>query len=198
MARDYDDVRFETMPIPRPGPHDALVRVRACGICTGDVTPWYIKKKCPIVLGHEPAGEIVEVGAQVTRFQAGDRVFIHHHAPCFACRSCRRGFYSMCPTWRQSNLVPGGAAEFTLVPQVNLEGGHYLRIGIALQLIDKVTEADGSKALDATIEIFSGRSITDLNDPKERQHLQEELAKQLDDLYDGEVMDVYFTEFVTQ
>jgi flagellar protein FliL len=103
-------------------------------------------------------------------------------------------------------LKPAGPepkpVEGTVVPleatQVNLEGGHYLRIGIALQLTDKATEADGSKALDATIEIFSGRSITDLNDPKERQHLQEELAKQLGDLYDGEVMDVYFTEFVTQ
>lgn len=82
--------------------------------------------------------------------------------------------------------------------QVNLEGGHYLRIGIALQLTSTATEADGSKALDATIEIFSGQSVTDLNDPKERQHLQEELAKELDELYEGEVMDVYFTEFVTQ
>lgn len=122
MARDYDDVRIETMPVPTPGPHDALVRVRACGICTGDVTPWYIKKKCPIVLGHEPAGEIVEVGAEVTNFVPGDRVFIHHHAPCFECRACQRGFYSMCATWRASNLVPGGAAEFTLVPRVNLQG----------------------------------------------------------------------------
>lgn len=137
MARDYDDVRIETMPVPVPGPHDALVRVKACGICTGDVTPWYIKKKCPIVIGHEPAGEIVEVGAEVTDFAVGDRVFIHHHAPCFHCRSCRRGFFSMCTTWRASNLVPGGAAEYTLVPQVNLEGD-------TLRLPSSMTYEEGS------------------------------------------------------
>lgn len=137
MAHDYDDVRIEELEVPRPGPGDALVRVRACGICTGDVTPWYIRKKCPIVLGHEPAGEVVEVGSQVTKFRPGDRVFIHHHAPCFACRHCRRGFYSMCATWRGSNLVPGGAAEYTLVPRVNLEGD-------TLHLPEDVSFADGA------------------------------------------------------
>lgn len=82
--------------------------------------------------------------------------------------------------------------------QINLAGGHYLSIAIALQLTDKAAEADGSKALDATIELFSGRSITDVNDPKERAHLKEELVKELDELYEGEVMDVYFTTFVSQ
>ena len=52
--------------------------------------------------------------------------------------------------------------------QINLAGGHYLGISIALQLTDKAKEADGSKALDATIELFSGREITEVNDAKER------------------------------
>lgn len=137
MAHDFDDVRIEELEIPRPGAHDALVRVRACGICTGDVTPWYIRKKCPIVLGHEPAGEVVEVGNQVRGFVPGDRVFIHHHAPCLQCRHCRRGNYSMCATWRSSGLVPGGAAQYTLVPQVNLEQD-------TLILPDALSFADGA------------------------------------------------------
>ena len=63
---------------------------------------------------------------------------------------------------------------------------------------DKAKEADGSKALDAAIELFSGREITEVNDAKERLKLKEELVKELDDLYEGEVMDVYFTQFVSQ
>lgn len=122
VAYDYGDVRIEEMEVPRVGPGEALVRVRACGICSGDVTPWYIRRKCPLVVGHEPAGEVVEVGAGVERFRPGDRVFFHHHAPCFECRQCRRGNYSMCPTWRSSHLVPGGIAQYVKIPRLNLEG----------------------------------------------------------------------------
>jgi L-iditol 2-dehydrogenase len=117
---DYLDVRIEEDPVPCPGPRQALVRARACGICSGDVVPWYIRKKAPLVLGHEPVGEIVEVGAEVTHVSPGDRVFVHHHAPCLACRACRRGEFVQCPTWRASRIVPGGMAEYFLVPETNL------------------------------------------------------------------------------
>src|SRR5437867_3099983 len=117
---DFNDIRIEQMPIPEPGPREALVEVKACGICTGDVTPWYIRKKAPIVLGHEPAGRIAAVGSEVTDFRLGDRVFVHHHAPCFTCRHCRRGFYSMCQTWKRTSIIPGGIAEYFLVPEINL------------------------------------------------------------------------------
>ncbi|MBZ5735191.1 flagellar basal body-associated FliL family protein [Nocardioides sp. TRM66260-LWL] len=83
--------------------------------------------------------------------------------------------------------------------QINLEGGHYLRVGIALQQTDKAAEAlDGSKALDAAIELFSGKSIEELSKPKERVKLKKELVKELEHLYEDEVMDVYFTQFVMQ
>jgi L-iditol 2-dehydrogenase len=121
-AFDFDDVRIVDLPKPAIGAKEALVRVATCGICSGDVTPWYIRKKCPIVIGHEPVGTIVELGPEAsTRFSVGDRVFIHHHAPCHQCRLCKRGFFSMCTTWRSSNLDPGGMAEYVRIPQVNLE-----------------------------------------------------------------------------
>ena len=83
--------------------------------------------------------------------------------------------------------------------QINLEGGHYLRIGIALQMTNNVAHApDGSKALDATIDLFSGLDMADLGKAKERHHLKEELMEHLDHAYHGDVMGVYFTEFVTQ
>jgi L-iditol 2-dehydrogenase len=117
----FDDIRIEDIPIPEIGSGDALVRTRACGICSGDVMPWYIGKKAPLVLGHEPAGEIVEVGKDVTSFEKGERVFIHHHAPCFTCRFCRRGDYVQCSGWKGSRIIPGGISEYILVPSLNLE-----------------------------------------------------------------------------
>ncbi len=82
--------------------------------------------------------------------------------------------------------------------QVNLAAGHYLKIGIALQLTKDAHEADGSKALDATIELFSGRPMEELTDPEERQKLRRLLEKELEQRYHGDVLGVYFTVFVTQ
>jgi L-iditol 2-dehydrogenase len=117
----FDDIRIEDDAVPEVGPGEALLRTRACGICSGDVMPWYIEKKAPLVLGHEPSGEIVEVGKEVTSVAKGDRVFVHHHAPCFVCKYCRRGDYVQCETWRSSRIIPGGVSEYVLIPSVNLE-----------------------------------------------------------------------------
>lgn len=118
---DFHTIRIEDIPVPTVGPRDALIRTNACGICSGDVMPWYIQKKAPLVIGHEPAGEVVEVGSGVTSFNRGDRVFVHHHAPCFSCRNCMRGNYVQCGTWKNTKLIPGGISEYILVTQTNLE-----------------------------------------------------------------------------
>lgn len=96
--------------------------------------------------------------------------------------------------------VPKPGAVVTLEPiQINLASQHYLRIGIAMQMTDKAeAEIDGSKALDATIAEFSGKGIAEVNQPKVRRTLKEHLLKELETRYDDEVMEVYFTEFVTQ
>ena len=82
--------------------------------------------------------------------------------------------------------------------QVNLAGGHYLRLGMALQLTKGSKEADGSKALDAAIGVFSGLPVGEVNKPTVRETLRKQLEKRLAERYHGEVMEVYFTEFVTQ
>jgi flagellar FliL protein len=82
--------------------------------------------------------------------------------------------------------------------QVNLAGGHYLKIGIALQLTAAAHEADGSAALDATIDLFSGKDMSELTRPESREKLKHELEKELEHAYHGDVMGVYFTDFVTQ
>jgi len=121
VARLYDfgDIRVEETPRPAVGPSDVLVRARACGICSGDIMPWYIRRKAPLVLGHEPVGVVEEVGADVRDFKPGERVFVHHHAPCFTCSSCKRGEFVQCTTWRATNLMPGGMAEYFLVSAAN-------------------------------------------------------------------------------
>lgn len=93
--------------------------------------------------------------------------------------------------------VPGEVLALEPI-QVNLTGGHYLRIGIALQLTADAHEAEGSKALDATIDLFSGRSMEQLALPEKRQELKAELLERLEHDYHGDVMEVYFTNFVTQ
>src|SRR6202140_1604465 len=137
VARLYDfgDIRVEQDLRPAPGPDEILVRVRACGICSGDIMPWYIRRKAPLVLGHEPVGVVEEAGAAVRDFKRGERVFVHHHAPCFQCAACRRGEYVQCPTWRATNIRPGGMAEFFLVSADNQRD--------TLKLSDSVSDADG-------------------------------------------------------
>ena len=94
---------------------------------------------------------------------------------------------------------PVAGEVVTLEPiQLNLAAGSYLRIAIALQLTVEAEEADGSRALDATIEMFSGRTVAELSDLNQRKKLKEELAAEIEELYHGEVMDLYVTEFVTQ
>src|SRR5262249_30706020 len=111
--------RFEVVTAPQPvlhGDGDVLVRTAVCGICSGDLMPWYLAKKVGTVLGHEVVGRAVAVGARVEHVQPGDLVFLHHHAPCLSCPECRRGAFVHCPTWRSSRLDPGGMAEFIRVP----------------------------------------------------------------------------------
>ncbi|HEX7117532.1 MAG TPA: alcohol dehydrogenase catalytic domain-containing protein [Longimicrobiales bacterium] len=117
VARLYGwgDVRVEEASVPVPGPGEVLVRVAACGVCGSDALVWYVERKAPAVLGHEPVGEVVAVGEGVRQFRLGDRVFAHHHAPCMACEECRRGLWSNCETWKRPQLEPGGFAEYALV-----------------------------------------------------------------------------------
>jgi L-iditol 2-dehydrogenase len=133
----FNDIRIEDIPIPEIGPGDALLKTKACGICSGDVMTWYIEKKAPLVLGHEIAGEIIKIGKEVTSFKIGERVFVHHRAPCFKCRYCRNGNYVQCDTWRNTKIIPGGISEYILIPEINLEND-------TLNLSDNLSYEDGT------------------------------------------------------
>lgn len=120
--------RFEIQDLPRPtpGPDEVLVAVAACGICGSDVHGMdgsTGRRRPPIVMGHEAAGVIAEVGAGVTAWSAGDRVTFDSTIYCGQCEHCRRGEVNLCHHRRvlgvscEDYRQPGAFAEFVLVPQ---------------------------------------------------------------------------------
>ncbi len=126
MYYNNRDVRLEEMPRPKIGPGEILVKVIASGICGSDVMEWYRIRKAPLVLGHEIAGEIVEIGEGVGRYKIGDRVFVSHHIPCNTCHYCLMGYHTACETLHTTNYDPGGFAEYIRVPKLNVDRGVFL------------------------------------------------------------------------
>jgi len=119
-------VRVEEIPVPRIGPGELLVRVVASGICGSDVMEWYRLDRAPLVLGHEIAGEVVEVGEGVETYKVGNRVTVAHHVPCNTCHYCLNGNPTVCDTLRRTNFDPGGFAEYVRLPSINVERGVFL------------------------------------------------------------------------
>ncbi len=111
------EVRIEDRPAPEPGPGEVLVAMRACGICGSDLMQWYQDPRAPVVLGHEPAGVVVESTPGLPG--PGARVFVHHHVPCGECELCARGRETLCDTFKQTRIEPGGLSELILVPAAN-------------------------------------------------------------------------------
>ena len=126
MWYNNQDVRLEEMPTPQIGPGELLVRVLASGICGSDVMEWYRLDRAPLVLGHEIAGEIVEVGDGVERYKEGERVSAAHHVPCNTCHYCLSGHHTVCDTLRQTNFDPGGFAEYIRLPAINVDRGVFM------------------------------------------------------------------------
>ena len=116
-----NDIRYEDYPKPIIKENEVLIEMKACGICGSDLMDWYLEKRAPLVLGHEPSGIIVEKGEKVKKFQLYDRVFVHHHVSCLTCHYCAHGSFTVCPKFRETHIDPGGFAEYFRVPAENLE-----------------------------------------------------------------------------
>ncbi|MCE2614845.1 MAG: zinc-dependent dehydrogenase [Nitrosopumilus sp. (ex Thoosa mismalolli)] len=112
---------------------DILVHMHACGICGSDLEKVFGQYGQPSMrLGHEPAGVVVEVGSDVTEFAKGDRVFTHHHVPCYNCHYCNHGYETMCKKYSETNLSPCGLSEEYVVPAWNVAHGGVLKISDSL------------------------------------------------------------------
>jgi len=115
------------MEVPVPSRGELLVRMEACGLCGTDLEKMRGEYTASMpVLGHEAAGVISAVGEGVTSFREGDRVFPHHHVPCYECYVCKAGDDTMCDMYRKSNILPGGFSEYFRVPEWNIAKGGVL------------------------------------------------------------------------
>lgn len=115
------DIRIIDQPIPNPAEDEALIKTKACGVCVADTMEWYLKTKAPLTLGHEPTGVVVKIGRQVKGLKEGNRVVVHHHVPCLICAECRRGNFTLCSTFKETNIRPGGFSEYFLVSPLHIE-----------------------------------------------------------------------------
>jgi L-iditol 2-dehydrogenase len=122
-------VGINDVNVPQVSPGDILVQMHACGICGSDVEKVFGSYVQPSMrLGHEPAGVITKIGENVNDFAVGDRVFTHHHVPCFSCHYCKHGNETMCKKYSETNISPCGLSEEYLVPEWNVSHGGVLKL----------------------------------------------------------------------
>jgi L-iditol 2-dehydrogenase len=130
VYRGTGQISVESVPTPRIGPGEMLVRVESCGICHTDL------KKVehdllppPRIFGHEMAGSVASIGEGVKRFSPGDRVVVFHHIPCLECFYCCRKLYAQCPTYKKVGVTAGyepaggGFSEYVRVMDWIVERG---------------------------------------------------------------------------
>jgi L-iditol 2-dehydrogenase len=141
VLRDFGRLRVERVPVPEPGPGEALCRVRACGICGTDLKlvhggfrgVW--PPSLPFIIGHEWSGVVAALGPGTERsgLAVGDRIVAENHAGCGACPLCRAGRYNLCERVREpgfrlyGHTAPGALAEYAVRPTLLL---HKLPAGI--------------------------------------------------------------------
>jgi L-iditol 2-dehydrogenase len=125
-----EDVRLETVPVPKIGPGELLIRVHTCGICGTDLKKIATgSHSAPRIFGHETSGVVAAVGEGVTRFQAGDRVMAFHHIPCGECYYCRHKVFAQCPVYKKVGCTAGyepsggGFSEYVRVMDWIVERG---------------------------------------------------------------------------
>ncbi|WBA82815.1 alcohol dehydrogenase AdhP [Endozoicomonas sp. GU-1] len=115
-----DQLTIEDLPLPKPGPRDALVKIHACGVCHTDLHAchgdWPVKPKLPLVPGHEGVGTVTEVGDQITHIKPGDRVGIPWlYSACGYCEYCLEGKETLCLAQHNAGYsIDGGYAEYCL------------------------------------------------------------------------------------
>jgi D-arabinose 1-dehydrogenase-like Zn-dependent alcohol dehydrogenase len=136
-------LELKEVTVPKPGPNEALIKVGACGIGLTVVsmiaTPGRVTSY-PRIPGHEIAGTIVEVGAEVRIFRPGQRVTNHFYLTCGNCRYCRSGRETLCENFRGNvgAACDGGYAEYVVLPERNL-----------VPIPDGVTDVEAAVASDA-------------------------------------------------
>jgi L-iditol 2-dehydrogenase len=122
VYRGANDLRVETLPVPKIEARELLVKVAVCGVCPTDIKKiHYGTVPPPRIFGHETAGTIVRVGRAAKQFKVGERVALHHHIPCLKCHACRHGAFAQCEQYKRTGITAGfepaggGYAEYVRV-----------------------------------------------------------------------------------
>jgi len=152
------DLRVEEVPTPAVGPEQLRVRVRCGGICGSDLHYYQhggfgtVRIQEPMVLGHEVAGVIEEVGSGVSRFQPGDRVAISPSRPCGVCRYCQQGLHNHCMDMRYY-----GSAMRTPHVQGAFRQQIVVETTQAYRLADTLSDGEGSMAEPLSVALHAAR-----------------------------------------
>ena len=129
FVKEPSIISVEDKEKPVLGSGDILIQMHACGICGSDLEKVFGQYGQPSMrLGHEPAGIVLDVGSNVNDFKTGDRVFTHHHVPCYSCHFCKHGNETMCKKYYETNLSPCGLSEEYVVPEWNVSHGGVLKL----------------------------------------------------------------------
>jgi L-iditol 2-dehydrogenase len=130
VYRGVNDVRLETVPVPRIGPGELLVRVHSCGVCGTDLKKIATgSHSAPRIFGHETSGVVAAVGEGVQTYRSGDRVMVFHHIPCRQCFYCQNKTFAQCTTYKKVGCTAGfepsggGFAEYVRVMDWIVEHG---------------------------------------------------------------------------
>jgi L-iditol 2-dehydrogenase len=130
VYRGVNDVRLESVPVPRVGPGELLLRVHTCGVCGTDLKKIATgSHSAPRIFGHETSGVVAAVGDGVDNFQPGDRVVVFHHIPCRECYYCRHKTFAQCSTYKKVGCTAGfepaggGFAEYVRVMDWIVQNG---------------------------------------------------------------------------
>lgn len=118
----FDGEKISIIEVEKPllDSKGAIIKVLGCGLCGSDLVKIKHKNKSAI-LGHEVVGIIDEINVLEDKFKKGDIVSLTHHYPCFSCEFCKNESYSMCRTFKNSNIYPNGFSEFIKVDENHLK-----------------------------------------------------------------------------
>ena len=108
VYRGINDVRVETVPVPKIGAGEVLIRVHSCGVCGTDLKKIHTgSHSAPRIFGHEISGVIAAIGAGVEGFEVDDRVMVFHHTPCGKCYYCRKKTPTQCNDYKRVGVTAG-------------------------------------------------------------------------------------------
>ena len=135
VYRGVNDMRVETVPVPRIGAGELLIKIATCGICGTDLKKIHVgSHSAPRIFGHEMAGTVAAVGQGISSFKVGDRVMTFHHVPCNECYYCRKRTPAQCPLYKKTGVTAGfepsggGFAEYIRVMDFVVNNGGVVRI----------------------------------------------------------------------